>query len=292
MFFCRRINSVIENANYRKKASVNKSTVLKFENKCRIFGYLVDEFSESLEWPDFTLSPLNVGDGFSVDYIAGYTRRLLKLEKFEPIRNIFSLLESSGILLHEVNADEKFDGVSFITDKGFPVIIVNKNIPNDRKRFTIAHELGHILMHNENNFPIASYRDKEKEANQFASEFLMPQEGIKNYLRGLKISDLYDLKSYWLTSMSSIIRRAKDLKCIDDKRYKYFLIEMSRSGFLKKEPIEVFIDKTTCFKNAVDLFKNELSYSIEDFISFTALPQDILEDFFNSDKIVKLRVAT
>lgn len=290
-FFNRKINSVIENANYRKRATVSKTKILKFENKCRIVGYVIDEFSESIEWPDFTLSPLNVDDGFSPEYVANYTRRFLKLGRDEPVRNIYSLLESSGIILYEIDDLEKFDGVSFITDKGFPIIIVNKNFSNDRKRFTIAHELGHVLMHNENNFPISSYRDKEKEANLFASEFLMPQESIKNTLRSLRINDLGDLKSYWLTSMASIIRRAKDLKGIDENRYKYFLIEMSRNGFTKKEPIEVFIDKPTCLKNAINIFKNDLVYSFDDFIRFTSLPKDIIEVIFNSDNIVKLKVV-
>ena len=289
-FYNRKINSVIENANYRKRATVSKSKILKFENKCKIIGYVVDELSESIEWPDFTLSPLNVEDGFSPEYIAIYTRRLLKLNNDEPVKDIFSILESSGIILYEINEDEKFDGVSFITDKGYPIIIVNKNFSNDRKRFTIAHELGHILMHNENNFPISSFREKEKEANQFASEFLMPENSIKNSLRNLRLNELGNFKNYWLTSMSSIIRRAKDLKCIDDYKYKYFLIEMSRNGFTKKEPIEVYIDKPTCLKNAINIFKTDLAYSFEDFSKYTALPNDIIEVIFN-DNIIKLKIV-
>ncbi len=290
-FFNRKINSTIENANYRKRATVSKAKILKFENKCKVIGYVVDELSEAIEWPDFTLSPLNVDDGFSPEYIANYTRRILKVDANEPIKNIYSLLESVGIILYEIDDDEKFDGVSFISDKGFPIIIVNKNFSNDRKRFTIAHELGHVLMHNENNFPISSFRDKEKEANQFASEFLMPEKSIKNTLRNLRLNDLGELKNYWLTSMSSIIRRAKDLKCLDENKYKYFLIEMSRNGYTKKEPIEVYIDKPTCLKNAINIFKNDLAYSLEDFSNYTALPNDITEKLFNSDKMVKLRIT-
>ena len=290
-FFNRKINSTIENANYRKRASIGKNITQRFENKCKLIGYIIDEFSESIEWLDFTLSPLNVEEGYTPQYIANYNRKLLKLTKEKKKKNIMSLLEQSGVIIYEIDEIEKFDGVSFITDKGFPVIIVNKNFSNDRKRFTIAHELGHILLHNENLYPISSYRDKEKEANIFASEFLMPEDEIKNSLRQLKMSDLGDLKSYWLTSMSSIIRRAKDLKCIDDNRYKYFLIEMSRNGFTKKEPIEVFIDKPTCLKNAINLFKTDLAYSLEDFSNYTALPKDIIDELFNSDKIVKLKIS-
>lgn len=290
-FFNKKINTVIENANYRKKATVLKTKIVKFENRSKVIGYLIDEFSESIEWPEFTLSTLNVEEGFSVEYIANYTRRLLKLEKDQPVKNIISILERSGIIIYEIDDDESFDGISFITDKGYSVMIINKNFSNDRKRFTIAHELGHLLMHNENHFPISSYRDKEKEANLFAGEFLMPQEAIKNSLRSLRFSDLGMLKSYWLTSMSSIVRRAKDLNCIDDKKYKYFLIEMSRNGLRKKEPIEVFIDQVSCFKNAINIFKNDLAFSIEDFMNFTSLPKDVLDEIFENDKIVRLKVT-
>ena len=193
-FYNRKINTIIENANYRKRATVSKTKILKFENKCKVIGYVIDELSESIEWPDFKLAPLNVEDGYAPEYIANYTRRLLKVNVDEPIKNIFSILETAGIIIYEINDDEKFDGVSFITDKGNPIIIVNKNFSNDRKRFTIAHELGHILMHNENNFPISSYRDKEKEANQFASEFLMPTVGCWN-LTAQQIKERYGVSN-------------------------------------------------------------------------------------------------
>ncbi len=289
-FYSKKINSTIDNAHYRKKSAVSKTSVLRFENKCRIVGYIIDEFSESLDWPEFRLSPLNVDEGFSPEYIARFTRRTLRIPKDEPIKDIFRILEEAGIIIYEIDAEEKFDGITFFTDKGFPIIVVNRNFSNDRKRFTLAHELGHLLMHNENHFPISTFRNKEIEANQFASEFLMPEEAIKNSLHSLRLSDLYSLKNYWLTSMSSLIRRAKDLACIDDNRYKYFMIEMSRNGFTKKEPVEVPIDEPTCLKNAFQIFKNELSYSLDDFVKFTALTPEIIEEVNENSNVVRLKV--
>lgn len=290
-FINRKISTSIENANYRKKATISKALIQSFENKCKLIGYLVDEFSSTIEWPEFTLSPLNVEEGFTPAYIANYNRKLLKIGRDQPIREIFSVLESNGIIIFEIDAFEKFDGVSFITDKGFPVIVVNKNFSNDRKRFTLAHEVGHILLHNENNFPISMHRDKEDEANQFASEFLMPADEIKNSIRNLKMSDLADIKRKWLTSMGSILRKAKDLNCIDDNRYKYFMIEFSRSGWLKKEPIQVFIDNPTLLNNAYNLIKDHLSYSIDDFVKFTALPADIIEEIFITNDTLRLKIV-
>lgn len=292
-FFDRKINSSIENGNYRKKATISKSDVLKFENKCRLLGYVIDEMSESIEWPEFKFLPLNIEEGYTPAYIAEYNRKILQLKKDSSVKDICNLLESNGIILYEMNSLDKFDGVSFFTDKGFPVIVINKAFPNDRKRFTIAHELGHILLHNESNFPISGYRDekcKEKEANEFASELLMPEKDIKNSLRGISLNDAAKLKSYWLTSMGSILRRAKDLKCINEDRYKYFMIEMSRNGFNRKEPIEVPIDTPQCFKNGYLLFKNELLYDDNDFVEMMNLPKDIIEDIFYFDRMVKLKI--
>lgn len=292
-FFDRKINTSIENGNYRKKASVTKSDILKFENKCKILGYIIDEMSQSIIWPEFKLIPLNVENGYSPEYVANYNRKVLKLQKDEPLKNICSIIENSGVIIYEMDAYDKFDGISFFTELGYAVIIVNKSFSNDRKRFTIAHELGHILLHNESNFPVSEFRDekvKEKEANSFASEFLMPANEIKNSLRGITLGDVAKLKSYWLTSMGSIIRKSKDLKCISEDKYRYFMIEMSRNGFNKKEPVEVYIDSPQCFKNGYFLFKNDLSYDEEDFMNSMKLPKDILDDIFYFDKMVMLKV--
>lgn len=292
-FFKKKINSSIEHAHYRKKASVTKGDINAFENKCKSIGYIIDEMAESIEWPEFSLQALNVEEGYSPTYVANYNRKVLNLANDKPVKDIISLLENHGIIIYDMNAHEKFDGISFFTDRGYPVIIINKAFSNDRKRFTIAHELGHILLHNENNYPISQHRDekwKEKEANEFASEFLMPKESIKNMLRGISLGEVGRLKSYWLTSMASIIRRAKDLDCLTEDRYKYFLIEMSRNGYNRKEPVDVYIDQPTCFRNAYFLFKNELAYEDSDFITSMHLPKDILDDIFYYDKLAKLKV--
>lgn len=292
-FFDRKINISIENKHYRKKATIRKAIVDKFENFCKILGYVIDEMSEYVEWPSFLLQPLNVEEGFSPKYVANYTRKLLNIDKSEPIRNIITLLEKSGIIIYELAENEKFDGVSFITDKGFPIIVINKNFSNDRKRFTLAHELGHILMHNEFNFPISNYRDdkwKEKEANEFAGEFLMPEDEIKNSLRNLKISDLMSLKNYWLTSMSAIIRRAFEIGVITKDRYTFFAIEMSRRGYTKVEPGIVYIDYPKCFENGYLLLKNELNYGIKDFVHIFSLPEDIVTDIYSFNN-PRLRIA-
>lgn len=290
-FFDKKIYNTIEISHYRKKTTLAKRKVQEFELMCQIIGNIIDEMDQTLDWIDFKFTPLNYEEGYTPEISANEARKRLGLDRDEAVKEIFRLFESNGIIIYEIDADEKIDGVSFLTKKGYPVIIINKNFSNDRKRFTLAHELGHILMHY--SFPIPSYRESEveKEANRFASEFLMPKEAIRNQLYNLKLSDLGQLKTYWLTSMRSMIYKAYELGCIDQNRYKFFNIEFSRLGYNKKEPIDVSIDRPTAFKNAYYLFKNELNYSKDDFSKYLNLPIDIIEKVFDYDSGIKLKLV-
>lgn len=279
-FFYKKINIYLGNSNYRKKSGTKKREIASFEKKCLLIGHIIDELSDTIDWIDYALKSLNKDDGYSISYIADYTRRMLNISEDEPIKDIITIMESFGIIVYEIEAIEGFDGISFFTEKGYPVIIVNKYIPNDRKRFTLAHELGHLIMHNENEFPISENRDKEAEANEFASQFLMPEQAIRNSLRGMKIGDLVPLKKYWLTSKASIVKRACDLGCIDKQKYTYFNIELSRNGEKKREREIVPIDKPSHLEIAYKLLKDDLSYDDNDFSEYFRLPRDIINDIF------------
>lgn len=143
-------------------------------------------------------------------------------------------------------------------------------------------------MHNENEYPISESRNKELEANQFASQFLMPEKHIKNSLHKMKISDLAPIKKYWLTSKSSIIRRALDLGIIDKAKYTYFNIELSRNGEKKRENEIVYIDKPTHIQTAYSILKTNLNYTDTDISNYFALPTDITNEIFNNKPIFRI----
>ena len=289
-FYEKRIYNVVENAHYRTK-SITKGNRMELEYSSKIIGYIIDEMSDAVEFPDTKIKQIDIEDGYTPFEIASFTRRFMGLTD-EPVKDIFTLLENYGIIVVEIeDSTDLFDGVSFPTDKGYYVVVINKNFSNDRKRFTLAHELGHIIMHISPTFIIPNYRDKEAEAHQFASEFLMPSDHIRSSLRSLKLSSLGELKRYWLTSMASIIRRAYDLELITKEKYSNFYIELSRRGYRKNEPINVYIDKPTLFNQAYLLHKNELNYSDSDLAESFGLSIDIIDKFFHTDTPkVKMRV--
>lgn len=288
-FFTRTISNFADNANYRKRASLNKSKRSKIDITCKLIGYVIDQMSDELEYPNFDLRMVDIEEGFTPIYIAQYIRKQLNLEG--PVKDINKILEKKGIIIVEFDFDTTlFDGISFVSDNGFPVMIINKNFSNDRKRFSIAHELGHIIMHTAVSNLYPDYRNKEMEANIFASEFLMPETEIKSELRNLKLADLAELKRYWLTSMASLIMRAKDLGCVSLDRYKYLNIELSRYGYKKKEPVNVYIDSPNLFVTAYKMYRNELGYTKQELADAFALPIDVVDRLFAETNTPKLRV--
>lgn len=288
-FYEQSISNNVENAHYRKKAGITKKEKEYIERSNKLIGYIIDQMSQSIEFPAFSLKPIDLDDGYSPEYVAQFTRRFIGVMQ-GSVRDICTTLEKYGIIIVEqYDYGEGFDGVSFITDCGIPVIVINGNRSNDRKRLDIAHELGHILMHLFPNIAIPEYRDKEKEAFAFAAEFLMPEKEIRNSLTRLKLSYLLPLKQYWLTSMASIVLRAKDLDCIDKNWYNYLNVELSRRGYKKNEPGIVYIDSPQLFMEAYGLFKTELNYSDKELAETFHLPQDVIIHFF-AKKPTVLRV--
>ena len=285
-FLSKNISNDAGLAHYRKRTTITKKDRTDIEYSYKLIGYIIDEMSDSLIWPEFNFKTLDIEEGYSPKYIASYTRKSLGLKPDEPVADIYNLLEVNGIIVVELDAIDKFDGVSFVSDKGYPIIVINENFSNDRKRFTLAHELGHLLMHLIDNPAIPKFRDNklEIEANTFASEFLMPSEAIKNSLFNLKLAYLAELKRYWLTSMASILRRAFDLKCITKDTYTYLNIEFSRKGLKKDEGFDVYIDSPELFKKGYVMHKSELAYSDIELSKAFDLPIDVISRFCDMNR--------
>lgn len=276
---------------YRKKASVKAQDRDKIDRFISLSAYCFDWMTEFVDFPDFKFKYIDVDSGTTPEEIAIYIRRQFSLG-IAPMENMCNFLERNGIPVFFWDCEcEEFDGVSLITDKGNHIIIVNKNMSNDRKRFSLAHELGHIIMHQCYDFFIPEVRNKEKEANRFAAELLMPSQGIKGSLLNIKFSNLPTLKSYWLTSMASIILRAKILEQIDDNKYIMLRNELSRRAWLKAEPYDVFLDEPTVIRKAYGLITERVGYGNEQISRLCKIPLDVIEEVFNfQSKIIPLKL--
>ena len=105
-----------------------------------------------------------------------------------PIRNLTLLAEKAGALVvHSPLGGASVSGVTFAVPGMSPLIVLNSDQPADRMRFSLAHELGHMVMHR---FPTPNM---EREANAFAVALLMPTTEVRPYFVGRQL-----ISSYWL----------------------------------------------------------------------------------------------
>jgi Zn-dependent peptidase ImmA (M78 family)/plasmid maintenance system antidote protein VapI len=157
-----------------------------------------------------------------------------------PVRNLTRWIESAGVIVIEEHLGTKrIDGLSQWASE-YPVILLNADLPNDRKRWTLAHELGHVVLHS-NYFD----SDVERQADAFAAEFLMPRHVIEPDLRDLTPSRLVALKKQWGTSMAAIFEHAFRLgKATGVDRQKFYR-SMNARGWRRNEPAaEAIADET------------------------------------------------
>lgn len=192
-----------------------------------------------------------------------------------PIKNMTKLLEDNGIFI--VNLDfntNQIDGLSVKFPDIPPVIFLNTQFPGDRLRFTLAHELGHLILHS---YPTDMM---EEEANEFASEFLMPEKDILPYLKKVSIESLGQLKRYWKVSMAALLMRAKQLMQITERQYRYLWMKMSQLGYKTYEPIQIDQEQPSLLRELIHLYIEELEYSFEDLQSLLLLNAGDLKKYY------------
>ncbi|MFN7491885.1 MAG: ImmA/IrrE family metallo-endopeptidase [Cyclobacteriaceae bacterium] len=285
-FFQKTPTSPVSHYYYRKRVTIPQKVMVQIEAVVKILRQNIDSLIEAVDLPEFKLQAFDP-ESSSPEEIARKTRYLLNIEK-GPVPSLVNLLENNGIMIVKTDLfNEKIDGLSTISDKGIHIIFLNERMPNDRQRFSLAHELGHILMH----FDIPTISENvEEEANRFASEFLMPQEEIVNSLRQLTFAKLGELKRYWKVSMKALVKRAKDLKTINDKQYRNFQINFSKKEMSKSEPIPLSEESPYILNEVVKLHLNELGYSPGELANVINLnPQEFEHRFLVTER-PRLRV--
>jgi Zn-dependent peptidase ImmA (M78 family)/transcriptional regulator with XRE-family HTH domain len=103
-----------------------------------------------------------------------------------------------------------------------------------RRRFSAAHELGHLVMHPQ---PAPGDPEHEREANRFAAELLMPARDILHLLpRGLDLAQLIELQQQWGVSVQALLRRCQELGTISQSTYKRSMTAITDLGWRSQEP--------------------------------------------------------
>jgi Zn-dependent peptidase ImmA (M78 family)/DNA-binding Xre family transcriptional regulator len=218
----------------RKASTMGSNTKKRIEALAQLTRISVDGLLNGVDLENVRNLHRAVGSAeVDPEYAAADTRIALGLLA-GPVENLMRAVEAAGIVVvQRALGTASQDAVTTWPVDSAPMMIVNTGLAADRLRFTIAHELGHLILH------AIPGDNQEAEADQFASAFLAPAADIRPDLIDLKtteMSRLMKLKVKWGLSIAALIRRARDLQVIDESQYRDFQIKLSRLGWRTVEP--------------------------------------------------------
>jgi len=153
----------------------------------------------------------------------------------DPIENLTQLLEDQGVKIGLVSGFEHFDACTFMAD-GVPVIVSKGELPGDRQRFNLGHELGYLALDVEEGL------DSEAACHRFVGAFLAPAQAVRFELGSrrtmLDMNELYLLKQKYGLSMQAWIFRARDMGIISENAATRLFQRFRANGWHRHEPGE------------------------------------------------------
>lgn len=241
-YFFREMKVELGEIEFRKltKLSAKEVTRIKEQTKDYLSRYIELEDIIGIH-SDFKnpLGNVKISTYAEVEEAAKKVRQSWKLGS-DPIFNALELLEDHHIKVIEINAGDAFDGMQTWVNESIPVIAINKSRVKkiDRIRFTVMHELGHLLL------PIKDLPENKKEilCHQFAGAMLFPADAVRmelgNSRHRLLIQELGALKQQYGISIQAIVMRLKDLKIISDRYCSQFFFYLNQMNWKIDEPYD------------------------------------------------------
>lgn len=247
----------------RRHSKINAVTMRRIEAITHLSRVSVEGLLSDVELaPEVELQRLDI-DAYGGDP-AAVARALRAAWRVPtgPIQNVLALLEAVGIIIVIRPLGTRAQDAVSTWPHGPgqpPIMVLTAGLDPDRQRFTTCHEAGHVIMHT------LPSDNQEIEADQFASEFLMPAADIRPALVGLTTRDfpkLLELKSRWGVSIAALIRRARDLGTISDRQYREFQIRLRQMKWHEKEPGTLPPERPATLRRVMEVHVNQHQWSV------------------------------
>lgn len=208
-----------------------------------------------------------------------------------PITNMARLLESRGIVVASVKTGfSETDACSaVIGGRPFVFLDMQKECAV-RTRFNMAHELGHLVLHQD--ISQAELEDKniltriEQEANQFASCFLLPRASFLLDIRSTSLMSFLPLKTKWKVSIQAMVYRCRELEVFSENQMIYIQKQISAKRWRKNEPYddEWPCESTFILQAAIKMLIERGDYTKEEFVEQFRLPAKDIEEICDLPK--------
>lgn len=273
-----------DECHFRKRRTTPVHTRTRVLAHGSLFCEFVAWLDRNLRLPDVAIPHLEPSSAEAIERAAEECRSAWNLTSDAPIDNVSRTLERAGVVVTTfAGISEKVDAFSW-HGHARPLVIrsTDKRSP-DRSRFDLAHECGHLVLHAG---VITEEREREAEADRFASAFLLPRRGfVREFPRTKRLNwtKLIALKERWGASLQAIVRRAHDLGLLDSDQYRRAYIHISKRGWRIDEPGEVVEEPPELVETAVRFateqlgvasadLANELGWSARTFERVVGLP--------------------
>ena len=260
---------------YRKKISLPVKEQKEYKAKMTFTELHIAKLLPAVDLQAHNIPSWDIQKDGSPKDAAKYVRDYWKIPRGR-INDLAVILENNGIIIAPLDLDG-MDGFStYSTQYHIPILFINRKRPADRTRFNLAHELCHYVCHFGKK--ISPERDVEKEANEFASELLIPSNEISQHLVRLSMDKLSDLKRYWKVSMQAILVKAKSEGIITPNQYKYLWQQMA--PFRTKEPVEIPSDNICLLKELFQVYLTQLGYDKVELAKLLCISEEDLDSIY------------
>lgn len=207
-----------------------------------------------------------------------------------PIRNLTNIMETNGIIIAETTMqNDKLDAVSTWAGNRPIIALTDNDESTMRRRFNLAHELGHVLLHAgvENIFDLNNKIYKnilEKQANEFASNLLLPEESFTDYLVSTSMPFFRKAKLFWNVSIGALIYRAHSLNLLSENQFTYLERQISWNHWRKQEPDDNRLpqEHPQIFQKALQMLIEADIVTKQDIATELGLPVEELETTFRT----------
>ena len=205
-----------------------------------------------------------------------------------PVAGVTQAIEDAGGVVIRCDFETRqVDAISQWIPGYPPMFFVNTGVPGDRLRWTLAHEIGHTVMHR------TVSRDIEQEADEFASAFLLPADDIRPYfVGGITPAKLANLKPFWKVSMQALLKCATDLGAISERQARYIWMQFGKAGYRTREPqhLDIPVEEPRVFQEIIKLHTGKLGFSVSDLARVVNLEETETQSIYAPrSKITSLR---
>jgi Zn-dependent peptidase ImmA (M78 family)/transcriptional regulator with XRE-family HTH domain len=185
---------------------------------------------------------------------ARLTPEALGLAPDQPIGPLIRTLERAGVWVVTIPVSlPRRDAFSTWAggDGSTPVMVVAATTAGDRRRFSVAHELGHLVLHR---IPQGAPHELERQADLFAEAFLLPEAAMRQALAPpITLTTLADLKARWGVSVQALIQRARTLDRLTVSQYRALYAQLGARGWRTQEPIAVPVERPRALRQLAEL---------------------------------------